>query len=135
MFNDKFVGTHYNKNNPHDVRVANVGLKALRNLETKQDGWSRIDESELDDENSRFWFMVEDQTIGLPLIANYAVNGNSAKKIKSLISDVKELSYYQYSRGPNTNVVFEIQEGDNGWTSLEDFADACEEVLKEEKKK
>lgn len=136
MFDDKFVGTHYNKNNPHDKRVADVGLKALRNVEKKNFGWSRVDEGDADDESNRFWFMVEDQTIGLPLIANYAVNGNSASKIKDLIRYVKSLSYYQYSHGPNRNVVFEIREGDNSsMVSLESFADACEEVLEEEKKK
>lgn len=123
MFNDKFRPSEAEKTDKkHYVDVANLGLKALR----KMDGVPS--DIEIDD-GWRDWFMYEDQTIGAPLVAHYIVNGKNAKQVKELIDVVKNMDYSY-----NDPVVFEIQEGDNGG-GLKKFADACEEVLEEEKKK
>ena len=134
MFEDKYEpewtrmvnGKRDLKDRKHFEDVANLGLKAIRKIDTKYGGRSDI---ELDD-GWRDWFMYEDQTIGQPLVAHYIVKGKTADQVKEFISDVEDLSIYSY----DDPVVFSIKEG-NWQSTLKDFADACEEVLEEEKKK
>lgn len=132
MFNDKFrvSGLDLSKESDrkHYKDVSTLGLKALRKLDGSN--------TDIEIDNGwREWFMYEDQTIGLPLIAHYIVNGYPASKVKKLCSNVEPLSYSEYT-GEHSNVVFEIQEGSNSAPyGLYVFAETCEEVLEEEKKK
>lgn len=130
MFDDDFEpnSEHEAKNKKHFRDVATLGLKALR----KMDGvTSNI---EIDD-GWREWFMYEDQTMAQPLIAHYMKSGKNAKQVKEFIDIVKYMpddpDEDLYAR-PGSE--WYIKEGN--WNNiLKDFADACEEVLEEEKKK
>lgn len=131
MFDDDFEPDWKQelKNGKHFKEVATLGLKALR----KMDGvTSNI---EIDD-GWREWFMYEDQTIAQPLIAHYMKSGKNAKQVKEFIDIVKNMpddpdADYLHGRLPSE---WYIKEGN--WNNvLSKFADACEEVLEEEKKK
>lgn len=131
MFDDKFeVSFTRERTDPkyrkHLDEVADLGLKALIKIDKRNGGYTDLDTN---DEGWKEWFLYEDQTIGQPLVAHYMKSGYSSKQVKDLIDAVESMDY-EY----DDPVIFNIKEG-NWNQKLQIFADACEEVLNEEKKK
>lgn len=141
------------KSHERERQAAELGLKALRkinpyavdeepydyiNPRTKQK--VHVTAEEIHEGNIE-WFLFEDQTFGLGMVADMINRGYSAKQVKKLIDiiDAYELDIYHDSDlFPNDNKFnqsvhdarFEVYEGDHD--TLKHFADVCEQVKKEE---
>lgn len=105
--------------------AADLGLEAMNKL-----GWLNND-SEPGDDSSREWFLYEDQTIGLGMIADMVNRGYTPDDCDNVIDLVKDshISYYDYDDSKELrekNVVFEIVEGEP--EVLKNFARACAKV-------
>ena len=116
MFNDKWdpseVSKNWEENKKHLKEVADLGIKAIQD----HDG---IAGSGIDN-GWRNWFLFEDQTIGMPLMAHYIISGYTAKQVKDLVSTVRTM-HYTY----DDPVVFNIKEGQFN----DDFIDTCERIF------
>ena len=108
--------------------AADLGLAAMENM-----GADTGDEPEDEEEQDwvREWFLFEDQTIGMGMIADYINQGHSAEEASKVIDKVNDLSYSDHHMIRNSltelenGVIFDIQAGDwNG--SLKRFAEECE---------
>ena len=114
--------------------TADLGIKALPKLNkywTKEefgyDDWHKEHgyTKEQVQQGWREWFLWEDQTIGMPIVAELINKGASAKEVKSMINDAKES--YDVDYGTNASkFIWEVQNGDPDL--LEEFADACYEA-------
>ena len=125
MYNKFSHGKSEEKKRLRDA--ADLGLAAL-----KRQGVDVGDEPQTDREKDwqREWFLFEDQTIGMGMIADLINRGYSASDCRKLIYSVHD----QYETGEldesrlsvrESGAIFDITEGDwNG--SLSSFADACE---------
>lgn len=125
--------------------VADLGIKALPKLQSfwdkeqfEYDDWDRehgYTKEEVGQSN-REWFLFEDQTIGMPSVAELINKGVPAKKVKSMIEAAHYVDVDDYDTRGMNGFVFGVHEGDMGYDSngkggmLSNFADACEEVKK-----
>lgn len=112
------------------IDAADLGLKAVENLR----GPGYVDwEYEPNPGPHREWFYFEDQTIGMPMVADLINQGYTAKEIKKLIDELD--SNYDYDtamsgKSAMTNAMFQVSEG----YQLKEFADECEKVKAQEAK-
>lgn len=125
--------------------IADLGIKALPKLHSF---WDK-DQFEYDDwdkehgytkeevqQSNREWFLWEDQTIGMPAVAELISKGVPAKKVKSMIESAHYVDDEDYDTRGMSVFVFGVHEGDMGSDTngkggmLSNFADACEEVKK-----
>ena len=106
-------------------KAADLGLEALERMNPGTMG-----DLVPGDNNSREWFLYEDQTIGLAMVADLINQGYTAKQVSDLISicESSGLSYYDSYEGNLSShagkAMFEIEEGYRGST----FANECEKV-------
>ncbi len=121
-------------------KAADLGLEAINKIRgngyiykdadidyyVNKYGLSRDEASKQILKSNREWFLFEDQTIGLPMIADLVNQGYSSEKISEMIDTVNK--NYTYHLGENP-VVFNIQES-NYANENKKFAEACEEVNK-----
>jgi len=116
---DKKYNEKWNEN-------AELGLKAIR----KMDGTNS--DIELD-KGWRDWFLFEDQTIGMPTVANMVNAGIPKEDVKNIIKNANKsgIDSNELSNDNHNYSIYEIQDG-NWNNKLEKFADACYEI-KEEK--
>ncbi len=107
------------KDKKRSIAAADLGLKALKDI-GRNDPY---DENVGITGSDREWFLIEDQTIGLPTVADLVNQGKTKQEIKSLIKEAKEASYeHAYEPG-----YFEFQEG---WIG-DDFIDSCIKIKKD----
>lgn len=113
--------------------AADLGLEALKSMNPVGLG-----DLAPGDNDSRSWFVYEDQTIGCAMIADLINHGYTSKQVTNLIRlcDRDDVNYYDAYEGKmslsSAHAVFEIQEG--GGAGLIPFAEACEKVKKEKSK-
>lgn len=134
--------------------AADLGIKAIRKMNNRtpiddedeldvnywmKSGYTREQAIEKNRENNRDWFLFEDQTIGLPMIADLVNQGYSAKQVSKMIDIVdKADTEGQASREENAKRLsqraqianFNIQYNTYKDTG-KNFAKACEEAKKE----
>ena len=99
-------------------KIAEFGLKALNYSE----GDIRGDNMDPTDKNNKMWFLYEDQTIGLPSIADMAMRGYSKDQIHDLIDKSKDI----YTNDPDEDypgVCFDLAEGWKLNSFANDFVD------------
>lgn len=123
--NGSFTGENKRAND-----AADLGLRALQ----KMDG-PNTDIDNNDWQGWREWFLWEDQTIGLPMVADLVNKGYTANQVKKLVDELEKNSDYDiaYSEKPSSlsTAMFDVIEGN--WSNrLKGFADACESVKKED---
>lgn len=123
--NGSFTGENKRAND-----AADLGLRALQQMDK---GHTDIDGS--DWQGWREWFLWEDQTIGLPMVADLVNKGYTANQVKKLVDELEKNSDYDiaYSEKPSSLSVamFDVMEG-NWNNTLKGFADACESIKKDE---
>lgn len=110
------------------IKAADVGLKALTKL-----GRGVLAPDEQITGAHRFWFLMEDQTIGLPQIADLMANQKwTAKQVKQYVIDVRTAEPNLPDDYIYTPAVFYFTEcGD--LNTVGKFIDACEAVINEAK--
>lgn len=103
-----------------------IGLNALN--KTGRDGYDAKKGITNDD---RWWFAIEDQTIGYMTIADMVNRGFTKREILDMVDDSVKINKTMYEDTPNG--VFQLAETkyyrNNGW--LEKYIDACEESRNE----
>lgn len=103
--------------------AATLGLKALKKMGR--------DPGEIDDDN-REWFLYEDQTVGLPMVADLVSQGKSKQTIKNLVeyvdkaTDKDSSKIYDHGYFELSDLVYANKTGD-----LDKYIDACQEVVKD----
>lgn len=107
--------------------AAITGLHALNDL-----GLREYSNDELADRSNWEWFLFEDQTIGLPQIADLANKGLSSREIKIVTSlatrAYKNSNYYPYGsneKDPNDNLSADAIWSLNEGKPSSEFIDAC----------
>lgn len=123
--NGSFTGENKRAND-----AADLGLRALQQMDK---GHTDIDDN--DWQGWREWFLWEDQTIGLPMVADLVNNGYTANQVKKLVDELDKNSDYDiaYSEKPSSlsSAMFDVIEGN--WSNrLKGFAEACESIKKDE---
>lgn len=78
------------------------------------------------DEGSREWFLYEDQTIGLPQVANLVAQG----KTKQQIMDMAKEAGDKVANGDDDDDTWSLANL-GGTKELPQFIDACQEVMKD----
>lgn len=104
--------------------AADLGLKAVENL--RGPGYVDLDD-DTDPASNREWFLFEDQTIGMPMVADLINQGYTSKEVKKLIDELDENYDHDIAKGGETalsNAMFQVRNGDD----LKDFADECEKA-------
>ena len=99
-------------------KIAEFGLKALNYSE----GDIRGDDRNPTDKGNKMWFLYEDQTIGLPSIADMAMRGYSKDQIRDLIDKSKDIC----TNDPDEDypgVCFDLAEGYKLNAFANDFVD------------
>lgn len=112
--------------------AAEIGVRAVDNLRKYGTDYDNLSDNER--RNERKWFLFEDQTIGMPIIADYISRGKSAKDVKELIEYVNAIGYDyddESAGGAEQSVRFGINEGYMYGKAGEEFVDECEKVYKE----
>lgn len=110
-------------------QAAITGLNAL-----KATGLRDVDDP--DDISEQMWFLYEDQTIGLPQIADLANKGYSEEKINNIVSDgvdaFKKSSYWPYADSPfDSSGLWCLYEGSSGDGSFpSEYVKACVDYAK-----
>lgn len=105
------------ENKERAIKAADLGLKALG--------------EEVNDSN-REWFLIEDQTIGLPTIADLVNQGYNKNQIQSLI---KEAATAKVPKNIEEDGMFELLEGGEQLIyARKDFIDKCIEIYNNPKK-
>lgn len=123
--NGSFTGENKRAND-----AADLGLRALQQMDK---GHTDIDDN--DWQGWREWFLWEDQTIGLPMVADLVNKGYTANQVKKLVDELDKNSDYDiaYSEKPSSlsSAMFDVIEGN--WSNrLKGFAEACESIKKDE---
>lgn len=107
--------------------AADTGLKALHRMGRNIGDFDPNHITGLD----REWFLFEDQTIGLPMIADLANQGYTSKEISDFVDKIE--SAYEDDRkniDAYSEPYFSILEGNRKDGYLKEFADACEKEIK-----
>lgn len=100
--------------------TATLGLKALNKMDR--------DTGEIDD-NNREWFLYEDQTIGLPLVADLCAQGKTKSQIQALAKEASEHMEEHWDED-DFGFYYELAEV-SGVPEVNRFIDACQEVMKD----
>ena len=118
------------------IEAADLGLKALAERNSYDKEW--IEEM---GDDGRDWFLYEDQTIGMPLVADMINQGKTAKEVSNIIDTVEKdyQEYYDKLYDYKTNFLsdkasaaaFDITEG-NYQNGLKNFAEECEKIKAKE---
>lgn len=123
---DGIVGK-YDKSNSESrkkwYKSAELGLKAMN---------KDYDEFDPSDRDWQFWFLYEDQTLGYPEAAVLMDNGYPASFVKSLFNQIDRLPVSSYGDEGISDFASDlIFAGKEGY-KMDEFIDACEQVLVEE---
>jgi hypothetical protein len=113
------------------TKAADLGLKALAAM----DRFDFDDDYEEDKNSYRSWFLYEDQTIGLGMVADLINQGYSAKQVDKMIDIVEKNYDYDEIENASENAryaAFDVREG-NWMDSLKGFAEYCEKEHKKMK--
>ena len=120
---DAYIRDRFNK-------AADLGTEALKEQPYFDKQWM----DEMDKDSLRAWFLFEDQTIGMPMVADMINNGYTADQVEKMIKivhrELDNLNDDDWRKLYYTNGVFESQEG-NWNDSLVKFARNCEKVKNE----
>lgn len=116
--------------------AAELGVKALK-LHGADLGYDTYMMDSEDHESLKDWFLWEDQTIGLPMIADLVNQGYTTKQINKLIDicESKEKDWYRMHADEKPEneqasiAMFEVNYG-NYKNLLKKFAQECERVKK-----
>ena len=115
----------WNKDPERSRKAAIVGLKALDGPNAE------LDKGNID------WFLWEDQTIGMPTVADLAIKGYTKEQIQSLIEAARDVDYDEIYSGNAKTGLFDLQEG--YWHLTDKFIDNCikysSEIKNDEKSK
>lgn len=103
-----------------------LGIKAL-------EPWGK--ETNPNDPNQQWWFLFEDQTVGLPLITDLVNQGKTSGQIKSIIKEAKDLVDISNKLSVNNEAeyigyespYFDIMEASYG---IDKFIDNCIKIKK-----
>lgn len=110
-------------------KSAELGLKAM-NYKSEELGF--YDDYDPSDRDWQFWFLYEDQTLGYPEAAVLMDNGYPASFVKSLFNQIDSLPVSSYGDDGISDfasgLIFAGKEG----YKMDEFIDACEQVLIEE---
>ena len=124
--NDRYGFFKFNSKDARCKRAAeaaDLGLKTLERL-----GYSHWDEI---DDSTRWWFLFEDQTVGMAAIADMVNQGYTADECKALIEESDKIYRRSYSGETDIpTVCFELANGGD----LNGFAEECEKVKNKEKR-
>lgn len=115
-----YVKTFTAEDRKHLEEVADLGLETL----IRQHG--QFSDLGPGDEDSRDWFLYEDQTIGCATIADLIKRGYTGDQVCKLLDIVNENDVWPSDKGlteQSRRALFELQEG--GGTGLKDFATEC----------
>ncbi len=112
-------------------KVADIGLKAL----IKMGRPTSIEDENNITGNDRWWFLFEDQTIGLPQIADLMANQKwSGQKMKQYIRDIRSLYYdkkINQTSYSSPAVFYFLECGD--MKTIDNYIDCCEDIIKNSK--
>lgn len=112
--------------------ASTIGLMALNKM-------TKLNDMDPYDDGDREWFLFEDQTLGMPEVANLINKGHDVKKVKKLISEVYDTPYgTRFKDDTSREFHFAVLCGNYDKT-LEKFADFCaaekkkidDEIMKE----
>lgn len=105
-----------------------LGLRALEMM--RYGNKSATEASKMSFNNDdRWWFANEDQTVGLKVVADLVNQGKSKNQIKSMINDARTITHDHYDTADYS--IFELA---NVWDKeIDDFVDACIELKKQNK--
>ena len=110
--------------------AADLGLEALKAIDRKHGYTSDID-TDNERQGWREWFLWEDQTIGLPMVADLINKGYTAKQVNKLIDELEDNyddRFVDTDKATSlSTAMFDVIEGNWG-NSLKIFAEACDEV-------
>lgn len=113
--------------------AADTGLKALDDTR----GVDYEDREKGIQNSDRFWFICEDQTIGLATIADMANRGKTKEQIINIINDCISISnIVDYEDEKKTGLdfskgVFQLAEGRSHRIKEDDYVNRCIEIAKE----
>lgn len=103
-------GRRYDRDKDYQKRMdeaADLGLKALAEYHRDVKEWIQDPSQQ---KGNREWFLFEDQTIGLPTIADMVNHGKTKEEIKTAIDDAKKVYYSEsYMKNPAPGV-FDLAE-------------------------
>lgn len=109
--------------------AVDLGLKAVENLR----GPGYVDLDNADQTSNREWFLFEDQTIGMPTVADLISQGYTSKEVKKLIDELDTNYDHDLVKDEESTLsitMFQVRNGDD----LKAFADECEKVKAQEAK-
>lgn len=115
-------------------KAAELGLKAFNKLGRD------YGDGNPNDADTQWWFLFEDQTIGLATIADLVNRGKTKNEIKDLISTSSKVASVLSDRDMLPGV-FELNENSSSRTGdelqpyIEEYIDACIDIANEEKLK
>ena len=110
-------------------KAADLGMDAL----IKMERWGMDDLNDKNRDSFRDWFIYEDQTMGLPSIADLVIQGKSKSEIEDIINEAEKIylsDEYDYT-DPKYAPVFYLAECYNPSALI----DACLEVKEDQDKK
>ena len=118
-----------NMRSQRTIDAAVTGMNALKVLDSAQ-----FDEFDPNNWSDQAWFLMEDQTMGLPQIADLANKGYSAEKISSMIKEGLSAyrnsnDYYSYGIGHDGADLSGLWYLDEGYSNP-DFIKACVDYVK-----
>ena len=103
--------------------AAQTGLKALKKL-------GRDIPDDASDDDKKDWFLYEDQTVGLPVIADLINRGYTSKQVGNLIDEVNDRDWASYDDPKESDLVFNLGETTHNSVGKK-FAQACDETILE----
>lgn len=98
--------------------ASTLGLLALNKM-------TKLNDMDPYDDYYREWFLFEDQTFGMPEVANLINKGHDVEKVKKLISEVYDAPYGTRLKDSTSENFRESITWGNYDKSLEKFADFC----------
>lgn len=118
-----------NMRSQRTIDAAVTGINALKVLDPVQ-----FDEFNPSNRSDMAWFLMEDQTMGLPQLADLANKGYSAEKINTMIKEglsayKNSNDYYSYGIGHDGADLSGLWLLDEGYTNP-DFVKACVDYIK-----
>ena len=134
QYGNKLLGQEESlqNNTSRATSAAKLGMKALMRM-----GPSDIGANDLNSKDMQWWFLNEDQTIGLPQCADLINQGYSKEEAKRIVDDCLDAYSLVIDSGDAADYSYPsidaLYEGDRyGYPS---FIDACAEIKAMEKKK
>lgn len=118
--------------------AAKLGIKALIRM-----GTSDLGSLDINNKDTQWWFLTEDQTIGFPECADLINQGYSAKEAKQIVSDCFDAykgknDTREYLNSPVENIyagvrVYSGNGHSKGAEYYDTFIDACADIKSDEK--